>query len=198
MGESAPTLSQHYLQVEALTKIVTQDGQSTSIAQAPIEYFSLTSTPVLIFIVLMTLGGIGLLITQASNIKQYFLVIFISLLASLLPLGMDLSGSRTQLRSRAAPAPTPQNVIVSDVTPTSFKVSWITPVEDSGALRVRPSPTAPRNQRVIHEATTAPSISHSVVVSDLEPGEKYYFEILAGTDWYDNQGLPLEVVTSAR
>ena len=90
----------------------------------------------------------------------------------------------------------PENVTVAEVTPTSAKVSWSTPIETSGAVvQYGLTPTALTSFAPVEAES---STSQSVDMTLLTPGTTYYFEIVYGQDRiYNNAGVPWSFVTKS-
>lgn len=85
----------------------------------------------------------------------------------------------------------PHDVIVSDITQNSVKVTWATGQENQGVVEYGTSPTAlnffaPESSR---------TKSHSVDLTLLSPTTTYYFQIRIADKKYDNGGVPWTFTT---
>jgi len=85
----------------------------------------------------------------------------------------------------------PRDVVISDVTQNSTKVSWSTGIETQGVIEYGTSPTAlnffaPESSR---------SKSHEQELTLLSPNTTYYFQIRVGDNKYDNGGVPWTFTT---
>lgn len=86
----------------------------------------------------------------------------------------------------------PRDVLVSDKTENSAKITWTTGQEAEGVVQYGVSPTSltsfgqPEEQR---------STSHSVTLTLLSPNTTYYFQITSGGKTYDNGGVPWTFTT---
>ncbi|NMB84301.1 hypothetical protein GYA28_03350 [Candidatus Roizmanbacteria bacterium] len=85
----------------------------------------------------------------------------------------------------------PRDVIISDISQNSVKVTWSSGIDTQGVIEYGNSPTAlnffaPEVQR---------SKSHSVDLTLLSPNTTYYFQIRIGEKKYDNGGVPWTFTT---
>ncbi|QQG44201.1 MAG: fibronectin type III domain-containing protein [Candidatus Roizmanbacteria bacterium] len=85
----------------------------------------------------------------------------------------------------------PRDVIVSDLSQNSVKVSWSTGEETQGVIEYGTSPTAlnffaPEPQK---------TKSHIVDLTLLSPATTYYFQIRIADQKYDNGGVPWTFTT---
>lgn len=103
--------------------------------------------------------------------------------------------------SHASPGHTPQNIRITNMTDTSFTVSYTTsdkvPAVISYAKDKNLSQTAidDRNQQI--DSLTAYR-SHHITLKNLSPGTKYYFSITSGPDTFLNNGNLFEATTPQR
>lgn len=85
----------------------------------------------------------------------------------------------------------PRDVVVSDITQSSVKVSWATGEDSQGVVEYGTSPTAlnffgPESQK---------TKSHSIDLTLLSPTTTYYFQIRIGDQKFDNGGVPWAFTT---
>ncbi len=85
----------------------------------------------------------------------------------------------------------PQDVVVSDISENSAKLTWATAQETQGVVEYGTSPTA--LNFFAPEATKTKS--HSVDLTLLSPGTTYYAQIRIGDKKYDNGGVPWTFTT---
>ncbi|MDH7476322.1 MAG: fibronectin type III domain-containing protein [Microgenomates group bacterium] len=88
----------------------------------------------------------------------------------------------------------PRDVVVSELTQSSAKISWATGQDTQGVVEYGTSPTSmnffgPESQM---------GKSHSVDLTLLSPGTTYYFQIRIGEKKYDNGGVPWTFTTKTR
>lgn len=86
----------------------------------------------------------------------------------------------------------PRDVLVTDKTENSAKITWSTGQETEGVVQYGVSPTSLNSfgQPEIQKST-----SHSVELTNLAAGTTYYFQISAGGKTYDNGGVPWTFTT---
>jgi len=116
--------------------------------------------------------------------------------------GIILLGRETSFLPRAAPESTPKNLKVTNVSHSSFSVSWVTDESAIGLLRygttanVDSTAVDDRDQLI---GSSNAYVTHHVTVRGLEPDTKYFFKMGSGkqTQLYDNNGNPYEVTTAS-
>jgi chitodextrinase len=114
--------------------------------------------------------------------------------------GMFLVSDEVEFLPRAAPEFTPRRLQITNVTDTSFTVSWVTDEPTVGYLRYG---TTPDTQTIVTDdrdqlsGDTSDYRVHHVTVRGLTASSQYYFEVGSGgeSDLYDNDGVPYEVNT---
>lgn len=107
------------------------------------------------------------------------------------------------LLTQASPTVTPKNVTVTNVSASSFTVTWITAEKATGLIRIDGKlPDSVFFDERISGSTTPvdPKLNayrtHSVTVRNLKPDTTYHFQILSnGTSFRDN-GKPFETRTA--
>ncbi len=99
---------------------------------------------------------------------------------------------------RATPAKTPRNIAVSNITETSFTVTFITNDKTLAALSVEGGNAPPylvfddRNKKTGKQTEF---YSHIITVPDLKPKTIYSFSIISDQDTYLDQGKKFTVTT---
>lgn len=104
---------------------------------------------------------------------------------------------------RATPETTPQSVRVSNVTDSSFTVSFVTLEATAGFVRYGTSSNDLRSQAADDRDQLSGSVgsyrTHHVSVRGLEQNQTYYFLIGTGSGaTFDNEGQPFSVTTTQR
>lgn len=84
---------------------------------------------------------------------------------------------------------TPQNVAATNITETSFVVSWITEKETTGMVRL----LSPVEEKAISDYRDQPGVigeydTHYIVVENLEPDTEYKFVIISDNNRFYHQG----------
>ena len=94
--------------------------------------------------------------------------------------------------SQAGLQGTPENIQVSNIQPTQFTVTWTTGKAVIGAIKYGTSATS-LNQTGLGFDPTVPKNLHQIMVTELQPAQRYYVRIISGGKEYPT-GEPLEVV----
>ncbi|OGV96010.1 hypothetical protein A2W24_03010 [Microgenomates group bacterium RBG_16_45_19] len=188
-------INRHYLQVQALTPASAQTTFGSATSTPSIDWFSLATPAFIVFTALLIVGIIGLLLTHTKNINKLLVVISIAFLTSLVPVSLNLVNQQASLVTKAGAGDVPTQVLVDQVTPTGFDVSWQTDNPSVGAIRLREPGQPPEYNRIIAEDQETGIYTHIIRVTDLRAATTYAFEVLSGGNWYNDQGQPLLVTT---
>lgn len=86
---------------------------------------------------------------------------------------------------------TPADVIVSDISQSSVKISWATGIETQGVVEYGTTPTALN----FFAPESARTKSHQQELTLLSPNTTYYFQIRVGDKKHDNGGVPWTFTT---
>ncbi len=99
---------------------------------------------------------------------------------------------------RAEPETTPAQIKITNITDTSFTVSWLTDKAAAGLLHFSENSnldsTAPDDRDQPGEASSF--TTHHVTVKNLKPKTIYYFKIRSGAKVYDQNGRPYQLSTA--
>ncbi len=98
----------------------------------------------------------------------------------------------------ASPSSSPQNVRITNITDSSFTVSYSTDASVIGSLNYGSTSTLGQtalDDRDQQTGTLSNYSIHSITVRNLSPQTKYYFSITSGQNTFLNNGLPFQVVT---
>ncbi|KKP80401.1 MAG: Hemagglutinin/hemolysin-related protein [Candidatus Levybacteria bacterium GW2011_GWB1_35_5] len=101
---------------------------------------------------------------------------------------------------RAGPTHEPKDVRISNITDTSFTVSYSTEDAVSGALNYGEDSSfgqSALDDRDQSLGKISPYNLHNITVRNLDPGKIYYFSIISSQDTYLNNSNPFEVTTGA-
>lgn len=101
--------------------------------------------------------------------------------------------------SRASPAETPQNIQISNITDTSFTVSYTTAASVLGSINYDTS-TALKNTAIDASDTNnnlQPKTIHMITAKNLIPQTAYFFSITSGETTFLNNGNPYAVKTGS-
>lgn len=87
----------------------------------------------------------------------------------------------------------PQDVVITDITQNSAKVTWTTTGETQGVIEYGTAPSALTFFAPESQKTT----SHSVDITLLAPSTTYYFQIKIGDEANTNGGVPWQFTTKS-
>lgn len=129
-------------------------------------------------------------------IPTFFAIIVLILGISL---GVVLIKQGSKFFLKANPDFTPKQVKISNVTDSSFSVSWITDSQTSGFVNYGPNEdlifTAEDDRDQISGKVDS-FLVHHVTIRDLKPATTYFFEIESGGETFDNNGESYQVTTA--
>lgn len=117
---------------------------------------------------------------RGKNKGNFMTALTIIVVAVSIPLTLlILQSGNLDLRIKAFDSPEPKNVVVTDVTGDSFRVSWTTEKEVSGGIMLVGSTRAPL-------LDNEPTSYHSLVVKNLEVNKTYKFRLLSEGEEFSN------------
>lgn len=92
----------------------------------------------------------------------------------------------------------PSQVKITNISDTSFTVSWITQGATTGFISF--GETTKLDQMAYDDRETSPNakgsfFTHYVTLKNLKPATRYFFKIISGGKTFDNNGKPYEVTT---
>jgi len=126
------------------------------------------------------------------------LAIFV-LLAALFA-GVFLIQKGQTLFLRAEPEITPNQLKITNITSSSFTVSWITEKKTSGFVKFGETTsmeeTAPDDRDQV-SGSTGSFQTHYVTLKNLKPKTTYFFKIGSGGKIFDDSGKPYKITTAA-
>lgn len=92
----------------------------------------------------------------------------------------------------------PQQVKITNISDSSFTVSWITQSPAAGFIAFGENTQLGQtslDDREKGTQTSQPQLTHYVTLENLKPSTKYFFKISSGGKIFDNSGKPYEVTT---
>jgi hypothetical protein len=101
---------------------------------------------------------------------------------------------------RAAPETAPNQIKITNLTDTSFTVSWITDQETVGLIHYGETThldLSSADERDQASSKTNLFSTHYVTVKSLKPKTTYYFKIISGSGTYDDDGQPYQITTGS-
>ncbi len=108
--------------------------------------------------------------------------------------GVLLVRNRQTFRLGAEAGSAPKNVRITNITDSSFAVSWVTDAEVAGFIKYGEGSAL--NKTELDEVEN--STSHYVTVQGLKPQTTYSLKINSGGVDYDQQGSPWQVTTGSQ
>lgn len=201
MSPSSPPANSS-LQVQALTPQSGNEPLSVSPPSSPNLPFleNLPSVNLTNIIVIASISATVILVIlfiTVRHLRQTVLTLTMLLMLSAVPISVYIANQQTNLQSQAGPNYTPKNISVNQVTSHSFTLLWDTDSPDIGVVRIRMSPDSGSFNQIFQEAETGEIYKHILKIDQLQPATDYYFEILSGGIWYNQQGQPLKVTTAS-
>ncbi len=112
-----------------------------------------------------------------------------------------LSTNVILLGTKAAAGNDPKNVEISNISDTSFTISYATDDKVPGTLAYAKDPTlgaVALDDRDQQTGTPAAYRSHHITIKNLESATKYYVSIASGDEQFLNNGAPYQVTTAPR
>jgi len=105
--------------------------------------------------------------------------------------GIYFINSQQIFRLKASPEAAPKDVRISNITDSSFTVSWVSDKSTTGFIKWGNSQGS-LDSTELDEMETE-SITHTTTVRGLQPQGGYYFDIYSDGSRFDNGGIPWQV-----
>jgi len=140
---------------------------------------------------------------QKQGLSKIHFPTILGLLILLVAIGVGvfLVKTRTSLESGAEEVAVPKQVHITNVTDSSFTVSWITDILSSGKISYGTESNSLKQQGLDERdkisGDTGKYETHHVKAESLEPSTSYYFKIESDGKKYDNNGQLFEVNTGS-
>jgi len=131
--------------------------------------------------------------------KQIPTLVGILILGIATILGVFLINKTQTFSLRATPQVSPEQVRITNISETSFSVSWTTQTTAKGFIIF--GETSQLGQTALDDQdegteTQKEYLIHHVTLKNLKPSTKYFFKINSGGKAFDNSGQPYEVTTA--
>jgi len=110
-------------------------------------------------------------------------------------LGVLLINSRTIFKLGASGDFEPSNIRTSNISGTSFTISWTTSKESVGFVSWGESNSLGKIEK--ETQSDQKFLNHSITLSGLLPSTVYYYKINSGGTLFDNKGIPWQTTTKA-
>jgi len=108
--------------------------------------------------------------------------------------------SGASLISRASPSHAPENIRITNISSTSFSVSYITKQAVTGVVSFGKDETLGQtvfDDRDQKSGTPSTYQTHHITIKNLTPNTQYFFSITSGEDSFLNNKAPFEVKTAS-
>ncbi|KKT50617.1 MAG: Large repetitive protein [Candidatus Collierbacteria bacterium GW2011_GWB1_44_197] len=116
--------------------------------------------------------------------------------------GVILVNKKTGFESKAGPSESPKNLKISNLSATTFSVSWSTDIPLTGLIKFSEDPvkiTTPGGDVRDQISGTSQSYNnHTVNISGLSASKTYYFLVVSGSGTFDDNGKPFQVRTATQ
>jgi hypothetical protein len=114
--------------------------------------------------------------------------------------GLFLVGKSQFLSIKAGPTAVPKNVKVANISASGVTITWTTDTPVTGLVRYSENPAKLalpagdiRDQR---SGSSGSFTTHYVDLVSLSPGKTYYFEIVSGSQSYNDDNKPYQIATA--
>jgi len=126
--------------------------------------------------------------------RKIFLVIGILILIISVPVAIFSLKNKTIFKLGAQPTNKPENIQIINLTEQSATITWTTQKATQGVINYGLSPT---NLTLI-QAENTPAINHQLNLTNLLPGNTYFFVIKIADNIFDNNGQPFTFTTKSK
>ena len=188
-------VANYYVTISELTPLSDKSGAQVALIESGFKlgYEQLTAAVMVFFIVLLFSLSV-LVYSRFKDTRRVFWAVILALTVGMLPLAIQLVRKQTGIITEAKPTLIPRQVQITDVTDTGFSVCWQTDEAAMGAIRWS-SRDDDKSWRTVPETQGEEQRNHRVVVNGLAGGTVYYLEIFSFNQWYNQQGVPIVVMT---
>src|SRR6185437_8590857 len=128
---------------------------------------------------------------------------YLGFFVMLIALGITLliSGNTFLFVTKATVGSDPKNIQISNLTDTTFTISYTTDAPAAGSISYGTDLThneVALDDRDQEASGAAEHQVHFITVKNLSPTTKYYYAILSGSQKAENNGAPFEITTAAQ
>jgi hypothetical protein len=192
-SDAINNVNDYYLKVQALSTVPdSQFVTDSAVTTIPLNFTSLVVLS--IGFVCLLIIGIGFLFSlRTKDFHAFSNGLKLAFLLAVIPIGYALLSGETRLGTKASPFDIPSEVMVTNVTNTSFTLSWSTSTANRGMVRYSLDPAM--SDAVISIANKQPETLHQVTITKLKPNTPYFVEVFSSSRWYNDSGLPLRIKT---
>ncbi len=138
---------------------------------------------------------------QHRPVLEKQLPAYLGFVVLLVALGITilLSGNTVLFITKATVGSEPKNIQISNITDSSFTISYTTDVPTNGSISYSPDPSLSQialDDRDQQASGAANHQVHFITVKNLAPETKYYYAINSGSQKTENNGAPFEISTT--
>jgi hypothetical protein len=134
-----------------------------------------------------------------KKIKHLPTILGLLLVLGAIASGVVLIKKGPTLFLKASPSLTPTQIKVTNITDSSFTVSWLTDEKTSGFIKHGPDNTlafTAQDDRDQLSGKTGSFQTHHITVKDLKASTAYFFKIGSGNKIFDNSNQPYQITTA--
>lgn len=136
-----------------------------------------------------------------NSILNKHLPAYLGFFVMLMALGITifLSSNTYVFISKAAVGSDPKNLQISNISDTSFTISYTTDTPATGSISYGSDPSTPSvalDDRDQQASGSADYQVHFITIKNLTPATKYYFTINSGSQKIENGSNPFEIATA--
>lgn len=151
-------------------------------------------TPYILFIVLFVAAFSLQVMNVMRSSKNMIVTILLALFAASIPTALNYIENGSRQNVNASPEETPRMIQVQGAGPNSIRISWTTDAEKLSIVKMAKKPLTETNGYIYMGQGSTHVKQHSVTIEKLARNQAYQMEILSGSSWYDNAGVPVEFV----
>ncbi|MEK7166690.1 MAG: hypothetical protein AAB874_07820 [Patescibacteria group bacterium] len=189
--------AEHFATLMALTP---KEQQTTSKIPVGVENTPLT----LLFSPWLIYGSIGIffafflgaiivqIINKSLDMRRTLTSLTVALVIASLPLTLKTALQITSLQTRAGPDEIPRNVKIEPVDNETAHITWDTDALKVGSVRFGPTPMNIKTATVVIADGGKRMRLHGAELKKLQKGVIYDVEILSGSEWYSDNGVPIK------
>ena len=123
-------------------------------------------------------------------------LVIVTILLIALPLLLVIVEQQTHIFSHADASTEPKEMLISNISDSSFTVSWVTEKATTGFIQYGTSAEFGNSLQDDREDGLRDRHTHYVTIKKLKPDTLYYYQIVSGVDTYPSKGKPYQQKTA--
>jgi hypothetical protein len=132
-----------------------------------------------------------LMLNRIWNLKRIVTSLVIALFVASIPYVLHVIQNGTGTETKAGPNELPRQVRIAQQKKGSILIMWDTETPQIGGVRYALKPLTISTASIVIEGNGSRTQNHTMTIHVQTPGT-YELEIYSGTQWYDQNGKPLE------